>query len=332
MDYSILNRNIFGVKIVIDVAVFLCNAYLIMLTFSSHGQSELFLRITSSLFVFTLSALFIRSLYKCTHHHEEFDSLTTDLASSKGRLASIEKKKTEIGSGFSEKIRTPLEVVHGYSSMILDGTFGPISEDIRVAVDTIFHRIEKISLATESLIAQMSSTIGATTATQGLPASAAQNKSWRTRVLALETLMVVTTIALLLQIFLASSAISLFFETIITILGILAGFFLANEIKNEPESESTVEGLSSELDGVLEKIELLEKEKSEFQSRAQVDLKEPVTAIKDEAHRLYEGTEDWISVEVKEAAGKIYEASGQLIDTISELTTALAAKTEIASK
>ncbi|MEN9604505.1 MAG: hypothetical protein RJB39_190 [Candidatus Parcubacteria bacterium] len=79
------------------------------------------------------SWLFIRSVRKEIEIKDQLAIKEVQLTKNNAELARISAEKTEFVSLASHQIRGPLTSIKGYSSMILDGDFGPISPEAKEA-------------------------------------------------------------------------------------------------------------------------------------------------------------------------------------------------------
>ena len=68
------------------------------------------------------------------------------------KLKELDIKKTEFVSIASHQLRSPLTAIKGYSSMVLEGSFGEISDKVRGAVDRVFQSSQKLVLVIEDFL------------------------------------------------------------------------------------------------------------------------------------------------------------------------------------
>ncbi len=90
---------------------------------------------------------------------EEIQRLATSLARSNDQLVvaneklkELDKQKTEFVSLASHQLRSPLTAIKGYSSMILEGSFGKINEKAKEAVGRVFESSQKLVLVIEDFL------------------------------------------------------------------------------------------------------------------------------------------------------------------------------------
>ena len=68
------------------------------------------------------------------------------------KLESLDKLKTEFLSLASHQLRSPLTAIKGYSSMLLEGSYGPIPEQQKMATERIFQSSQNLSKVIEDLL------------------------------------------------------------------------------------------------------------------------------------------------------------------------------------
>lgn len=68
------------------------------------------------------------------------------------RLPAMEQQKTEFVAIVSHQLRSPLTTIKGYISMVLEGSFGVLSDETRGAVNKLYVSSEKMIALVENLI------------------------------------------------------------------------------------------------------------------------------------------------------------------------------------
>ncbi len=68
------------------------------------------------------------------------------------KLKSLDKLKTEFLSLASHQLRSPLTAIKGYTSMLLEGSFGIVSEKQKEAIDRVFQSVQHLSKVVEDLL------------------------------------------------------------------------------------------------------------------------------------------------------------------------------------
>lgn len=145
ISFAILKYHLFNIKLIlVEIAVLLLNLFLFLNVFTSNVRADFILN--SSIFVGILffSIFLLRGIYKDIRDRGRIEELAYEMEVSNEKLKMMEQSKTEFISIASHQLRTPLTVIKGYASMILEGTFGPLTERARDAVEKLYKSSEKI--------------------------------------------------------------------------------------------------------------------------------------------------------------------------------------------
>ncbi|HWQ60522.1 MAG TPA: HAMP domain-containing sensor histidine kinase [Candidatus Fimivivens sp.] len=89
--------------------------------------------------------ILIRSVRKEVERKEELQRISDSLATANQRLKELDNTKTEFISIASHQLRTPLTAIKGYLSLLLEGSYGAVSADVRDV-------LEKVNLVNRNLI------------------------------------------------------------------------------------------------------------------------------------------------------------------------------------
>lgn len=83
---------------------------------------------------------------------KEVDIATEDLRSANDKLRQLDEAKSEFISIASHQLRTPLTVIKGYISMILDGNFGKLTDNEVEALEKVYASNERLIQLVENLL------------------------------------------------------------------------------------------------------------------------------------------------------------------------------------
>ncbi len=153
ISYSILKYHLFNLKLIlVELAILLLNLFLFLNVFTSHEKTDFVLNVSVSVFVLAFSIFLIRGIYKDIRDRERIEELVKEMEIANEKLRMLEGQKTEFVSIASHQLRTPLTVIKGYASMILEGTFGIISDAARDAMEKLYKSSERIVALVEDLL------------------------------------------------------------------------------------------------------------------------------------------------------------------------------------
>ncbi|HAS84755.1 MAG TPA: hypothetical protein DCS23_01620 [Candidatus Yonathbacteria bacterium] len=151
--YAILKYHLFNIKlIIVELAILLLNLFLFLNVFTSHAKTDLILNVSVSVAILAFSIVLIRGIYKDIRDRERIEGLVKDMEVANEKLRMLEGQKTEFVSIASHQLRTPLTVIKGYASMILEGTFGHINDQARDAMEKLYKSSERIVALVEDLL------------------------------------------------------------------------------------------------------------------------------------------------------------------------------------
>lgn len=130
--YGIAKRELFGMKVVLTTIFVALIAILLALdTFVFTSQTTLQILKGAILIVFLyFGYLMIKSVISEIKRREEVERLS--------------KSKTEFISIASHQLRTPLTAIKGYMSMIIEGTYGKVAENIKRPMENVYKSNERL--------------------------------------------------------------------------------------------------------------------------------------------------------------------------------------------
>ncbi len=128
--------------------------FVFFITFSLNDTSSLvfYINIVAFLGMLIISCLVIRAIYKDTKNQKQIEALSKEIEVVNMRVHVMEQSKTDFMSIASHQLRTPLTVIKGYASMILEGTFGQLREGPRMAMTNMYQASERIIALVEDLL------------------------------------------------------------------------------------------------------------------------------------------------------------------------------------
>lgn len=128
-----------------ELFVYFIDLVLIAQMFFVESTNEAWLN-TFVLVFFSVSGFFlIRGVARESKAKDEIEKLVKDLAEANDELQELDKRKSEFVKISAHHLKTPLTVIKGYASMILEGSFGKeMDKDAEDAVRKIFDASERL--------------------------------------------------------------------------------------------------------------------------------------------------------------------------------------------
>jgi signal transduction histidine kinase len=83
---------------------------------------------------------------------EKGERLAKYLANANTRLRDLDKQKTEFVSIASHQLRGPIATIIGYTSLIQDGSYGPVNEKLNEPLSRIFESGRRISIMVDDFL------------------------------------------------------------------------------------------------------------------------------------------------------------------------------------
>ncbi|MBI2591055.1 MAG: hypothetical protein HYW34_00010 [Candidatus Brennerbacteria bacterium] len=144
--YSIVKHHLFNLK-VIATEVLTIGIWLALLSKVALATSAVAMAV--DIFIFLATVIFgiflIKSVLKEVQQREKLQELTIKLEAANTQLVDLSRFKTELLSLASHQVKSPLAVIKGYASILLDGLYGKMNGKIK---ETVF----KMKESTEGLI------------------------------------------------------------------------------------------------------------------------------------------------------------------------------------
>lgn len=138
--YSIVKYNLLNVKVIAtEVFTVLINIFILIRLLGSESIRDFYFNGSLLLGVGIFSILLIRGVMREVRIREERERLAKDLEKANEDLKKLDAAKSEFISIAGHQLRTPLTVIKGYSSMLLEGSFGEFTnKKITEAIRRIF--------------------------------------------------------------------------------------------------------------------------------------------------------------------------------------------------
>jgi len=137
--YALIRYRAFDTKIILT-QVFIVGISLVFLSSLFLSKTLMQFMVNGLLFVclVTIGSFLSRSVRKEVEQREKIEQFARKLEEANEYLREMDRQKSEFVSIASHQLRSPLTAVKGYSSMLLEGSYGPISEKMSEILRRIF--------------------------------------------------------------------------------------------------------------------------------------------------------------------------------------------------
>ena len=152
--YAIIKHHLFNIRVIAtQLIVFVLWIFILIRTLLSTELQEQI--INGSLFVImvVVGILLIKSVLKEVRQREQLQIITNELGMVNEKLKNLDRLKTEFLSLASHQLRSPLTAIKGYTSMLLEGSFGKVTEPKQEeAIDRVFQSSNHLIRIVEDLL------------------------------------------------------------------------------------------------------------------------------------------------------------------------------------
>ncbi len=144
--YAIIKHGLFNIKVLATEAfvILLVLVFLLRISLSETMTGRIMDGVVIT-FTIIVGFLLVRSVQKEVEAREEVRELAKRLGETNWELARIneqlrviDQRKSEFVSIVSHQLRTPITAIKGYSSLLLEDSFGPLNEKQKPPVEKIF--------------------------------------------------------------------------------------------------------------------------------------------------------------------------------------------------
>ncbi len=151
--YAILKLRLMNIKVITTELFSILIAILLLIdALISKTLTEFILKFGLFLAVSFFSYLLIRSVMAEIKAKEQLAKLSKDLKKANIELKKLDQTKSEFLSIASHQLRTPLTVIKGYSSMILEGDYGKVPDKMKAIIDRIFQSSNRLVSMVEDFL------------------------------------------------------------------------------------------------------------------------------------------------------------------------------------
>jgi signal transduction histidine kinase len=152
-SYAILRYKLFNIKIITTATMaFVLSVVTFLEIVFSEGFEQVMFRSGVFVLVLVFSIFLLKSVKKEVTQREQIEKLAGTLEKANVRLKELDKMKSEFVSFATHQIRAPITAIKGYTSLIMEGSYGEVSEDMKEAVDRIYKSSQSLSIVVDDYL------------------------------------------------------------------------------------------------------------------------------------------------------------------------------------
>lgn len=151
--YAIVKYKLFNVKVIATEALtIILWVAIFSRLFGANSLSDWVIDSFFLVFVSIFGVLLVRSVRKEVQQRERLEVLTKELQSANDKLKELDRLKTEFLSFASHQVKAPLAVMKGFATLVLEGSYGQISEKIHEVVLKIKTSCDQMIILVNNLL------------------------------------------------------------------------------------------------------------------------------------------------------------------------------------
>lgn len=152
-SYAIIKYHFLNIKtIVTQLIVYLLWIFVFIRTVLSTNTTELEINGVLLLVLVFIGIFLVRSVKKEVFQRERLQKLTVQLEEANDKLKDVDKRKTEFLSLASHQLRSPITAIKGYTSMVLEGSYGKLDEKQTEPISRVFQSSLNLANVVEDLL------------------------------------------------------------------------------------------------------------------------------------------------------------------------------------
>ncbi|HEC30525.1 MAG TPA: sensor histidine kinase [Candidatus Yonathbacteria bacterium] len=148
IKYNFWSPKLFATEIFIAFILI----FLLSEIFFVNSKFDLAVKMIILILVGLSSAMLIRSVRNELESKEEVERLLKDLADTNNDLHTLDNRKSEFINVASHHLRDPLTAIKGYTSMLLEGSFGTLTASSAEAIGKIFESSKRLVVIVEDFM------------------------------------------------------------------------------------------------------------------------------------------------------------------------------------
>ncbi len=153
IGYLIIKYNYWNLKLAAtDLFTSLISLILLFELATSTSTMDFMIKIVILILVLLSGLFLVKSVRHEIESREEVEKLVKQLAEVNENLQVLDRQKSEFVATAAHHLRDPLTAINGFTSMILEGSFGKVNNEAQVAVDRILESGKRLVVIVEDFM------------------------------------------------------------------------------------------------------------------------------------------------------------------------------------
>ncbi len=151
--YAIIKHGLLNIKVVAtEILTFVLVIAIFLEIIFATELSIIIFRSSVFLLILSFGILLIRSVRKEVEQRERMEVLTKQLEEANEELKKLDAAKSEFISIASHQLRAPLTVIRGFVSLVIEGSYGAVSDQIKEALGKVaYSTVQLVKLVSDLL-------------------------------------------------------------------------------------------------------------------------------------------------------------------------------------
>ena len=160
LGYAIIKHHLFDIKVIAtEILIFILWIFILLRTILADTVEDQLINGGLLVMIIVLGIFLIRSVIKEVETREKIEKLAKDLENANIKLENanvklkeLDRQKSEFLSIASHQFRSPLSAIKGYTSLILEGSYGEIKNEIKLPIKNIFDSTNNLAMIVEDFL------------------------------------------------------------------------------------------------------------------------------------------------------------------------------------